>query len=88
MAKMENLSHVEEAMFKFLRTSFHVPVNKLKPNFEKLLEQVKPFEKKTAEARAFAYLDVISWLESRIQGVPVEHVIKRKFEEKGGGGGG
>jgi hypothetical protein len=88
MAKMENLSHVEEAMFKFLRTSFHVPVNKMKPNFEKLLAQVKPFEKKTAEARAFAYLDVISWLESRIQGVPVEEVIRRKFEEGRGGGGG
>lgn len=87
MAKMENLSHVEEAMFKFLRTSFHVPVQKMKPHFEKLLAQVKPYEKNTAEARAFAYLDVISWLESRIQDVPVEVVIRRKFEEMGGGGG-
>lgn len=79
MAKMENLSHVEEAMFKFLRTNFHTPVPRLKPKFEKLLNQIKPFEKKTAEARAFAYLDVISWLESRIEGVPVEKVIRRKF---------
>ncbi|MCU0403218.1 MAG: hypothetical protein MUE99_01630 [Chitinophagaceae bacterium] len=81
MAKMENLSHVEEAMFKFLRTNFHTPVSKLKPKFEKLLHQIKPYEKKTAEARAFAYLDVISWLESRIEGVPVETVIRRKFEK-------
>jgi hypothetical protein len=80
MAKMENLSHVEEAMFKFLRTNFHTPVQKLKPKFEKLLQQIKPFEKKTAEARAFAYLDVISWLESRIEGVPVEMIIRRKFD--------
>jgi hypothetical protein len=79
MAKMENLSHVEEAMFKFLRTNFNTPVNKLKPRLEKLLQQIKPFEKKTAEARAFAYLDVISWLESRIEGIPVEKVIQRKF---------
>lgn len=80
MAKMENLSHVEEAMFKFLRTNFNTPVLKLKPKFEKLLQQIKPFEKNTAEARAFAYLDVISWLESRIEGVPVEMVIRRKFD--------
>jgi hypothetical protein len=79
MAKMENLTHVEEAMFKFLRSTFHVPVRSLKPHFEKLLKQVKPYEKKTAEARAFAYLDVISWLESKIQGVPVEQVMREKF---------
>jgi hypothetical protein len=80
MAKMENLSHVEEAMFKFLRTNFNTPVARLKPKFEKLLHQIKPYEKRTAEARAFAYLDVISWLESRIEGVPVEKVMQRKFE--------
>jgi hypothetical protein len=79
MAKMENLSHVEEAMFKFLRTNFNTPVYKLKPKLEKLLDQIKPFEKKTNEARAFAYLDVISWLESKIQNVPVERVIREKF---------
>jgi hypothetical protein len=54
----------------------------MKPHFEKLLKQVKPFEKNTAEARAFAYLDIISWLESRIQGVPVEDVIRGKFESQ------
>ena len=80
MAKMENLSLVEEAMFKFLRTTFHVPLRDMKPHFEKLLKQVKPFEKNTAEARAFAYLDIISWLESRIRGVAVEEVIRGKFE--------
>lgn len=79
MAKMENLSHVEEAMFKFLRTNFNTPVKKMKPKLEKLLGQIKPFEKRTAEARAFAYLDVISWLESKIKGVPVEQVIREKF---------
>lgn len=83
MAKMENLSLVEEAMFKFLRTNFSTPIQKLKPKFEKLLHQIKPYEKKTAEARAFAYLDVISWLESRIEGIPVEMIIRRKFKTLG-----
>ena len=31
------------------------------------------------EARAFAYLDVISWLESKISGVHVQDVIREKF---------
>ena len=34
------------------------------------------------EARAFGYLDIISWLESKISGVPVQDVIRRKYEER------
>ena len=41
MAKMENLSLVEEEIFKFLRKSFHLCHRKLKPEFEKLLEKLK-----------------------------------------------
>jgi hypothetical protein len=83
MAKMDNLSLVEEAMFRFLRSSFHLPMGKIKPQLEKLLKQIKPYEKKTAEARAFAYLDVVSWLESKLLEVPVERVIREKFEKNG-----
>jgi hypothetical protein len=36
MAKMENLTIVEEEMFKFLRNSFHVHRQKLKPELEKI----------------------------------------------------
>jgi hypothetical protein len=44
-----------------------------------LLQQLKGFENTTSETRAFAYLDVISWLESKIAGVPVEQVIRQKY---------
>lgn len=80
MAKMENLSEVEEAMFRFLRSSFHVSITEVRPKLQKLLRQIKKYEHNSTEARAFAYLDVISWLESKLQGVPVEQVIKDKYE--------
>ena len=32
------------------------------------------------------YLDIISWLESKIEGVLVQEVIRRKFEKKHLGG--
>ncbi len=79
MAKMENLSKVEEEMFAFLRRSFHVGAHALKPEFEKLLIQLKKYEGNPLESRAFVYLDVISWLESKISGVNVEAVIREKY---------
>ncbi len=79
MAKMENISHVEEAMLKFLRESFHLSVAQLRPKMQQLLNQLKRYENKAGEARAFAYLDVVSWLESKLEGVPVEKIIQRKF---------
>ena len=82
MAKMQNLSRVEEALFTFLRRSFHVGAHALKPEFEKLLAQLKKFEGNALESRAFAYLDVISWLESKIGGVEVQDVIRQKYRRR------
>ena len=81
MAKMENLSKVEEEMFAFLRRSFHVGAHALKPEFEKLLIKLCKYEGNPLESRAFVYLDVISWLESKISGVHVQDVIREKFEK-------
>jgi len=82
MAKMHNLSVVEEEMFKFLRKALTVSANKLKPEFEKLLNKLKQFENRRFETRAFMYLDVISWLESKITGVPVQVVTQEKYLSK------
>jgi len=79
MAKMENLSKVEEEMFEFLRRSFKVGASALRPEFEKLLKRLKEYEGNPIETRAFAYLDVISWLESKINRVNVQDVIREKF---------
>jgi hypothetical protein len=82
MAKMKSLSQVEEEMFKFLRRSFAVGAKALKPEFERLQNKLKQFEGNAAETRAFAYLDVISWLESKINGVNVQDVIREKYKRR------
>jgi hypothetical protein len=80
MAKMGNLSVVEEAIFRFLRRSFHLSPRQLKPEFAKLLEQLKQLQANRYETRAFAYLDIISWLESKMDNIPAtETVIRQKF---------
>jgi len=82
MAKMGSLSQVEEEMFKFLRHSFAVGAKALKPEFEKLLIKLKQYEGNPLETRAFAYLDVISWLESKINEVNVQDVIREKYKKR------
>ncbi|MFT4092367.1 MAG: hypothetical protein QM640_01915 [Niabella sp.] len=79
MAKMENLSRVEEEMFRFLRKAFRFNEKTIKPEFEKLLAKLKKYQHNRLEARAFAYLDVISWLESKISGMNVQGVIRKKY---------
>lgn len=80
MAKMENLTVVEEEMFRFLRKSFHVPRQKLPAEFEKFLATIKQFEKSRHETRAFAYLDVISWVESKVYNKSMSTILQEKYK--------
>jgi len=82
MAKMQNLSIVEEEIFKFIRTSFHVSVRDIKPELQKLLVKLRALQNNRFETRAFIYLDIISWLESKLDNIPVQDVLKRKFAGK------
>ena len=79
MAKMDNLGIVEEKIFQFLQKSFHLNERELKPEFENLLEELKQVERSRFASRAFAYLDIISWLESKIYGQRVQDVIRTKY---------
>ncbi len=82
MSKMENLSVVEEEIFKFLRKSFHLSSKQIGPAFENLLDIVKKYERNRFETRAFAYLDIISWLESKIRKVAVQDIIRERYLQR------
>jgi hypothetical protein len=82
MARMENLSAVEEEMFKFLRQAFRLTPKELRPAFEALLERVKKYERDRFATRAFSYLDIISWLESKIKKVAVQDIIREKYLQR------
>lgn len=82
MAKMENLNMVEEEIFRFLRKSLHMSNNMLHEEFKNLLEKLKRQRENPYATRAFFYLDIISWLESKINHVPVQDVIRKKFLER------
>jgi tetratricopeptide (TPR) repeat protein len=79
MSKMKTLTVVEQEIFRFLRQSFKVSVRQLKPEFEKFLQNIKHLEKNRFETRAFAYLDIISWVESKVYDKPMHEIIHNKY---------
>ena len=51
----------------------------LKPELEKFLQKLKQLEKSRTETRSFAYLDITSWVESKVYGKPMSEVINGKY---------
>jgi hypothetical protein len=82
MAKMQNLTIVEEEIFKFLKTSFQVPKSKLVPALEVFLANLKKLENNRYQTRTFTYLDVISWVESKVYKKTLAQVIRDKYLAK------
>lgn len=45
------------------------------------MHRLKVYENHPYEKRAFLYLDIISWLESKIENRPVAEIIQEKAKE-------
>ena len=81
MGKMKNLTVVEEQIFKFLRHSTKVKAKELRPELEKFLHSIKHLERNRFETRSFAYLDIISWAESKVYEKPMSAIINNKYKK-------
>jgi hypothetical protein len=79
MSRMENLTVVEAEMFKFLKGNVYESAAKLKPGLKTLLQKIKQFEKNRYETRVFSYLDIISWVESKVYDKPMSVVVHEKY---------
>jgi hypothetical protein len=80
LLKMEDLYEVQKEMIKFLKGLGDIYPNEIRGEFIKLHKKLKQYEDHPYERRAFLYLDVISWLESKIENKPVNEVLKNKFK--------
>lgn len=79
LIKMNELHEVQKEMIKFIRGLQDIYPQDLKKEFKKLLVVLKQYEDHPYERRAFLYLDIISWLESKIENKPVGQIIKDKY---------
>ena len=82
LGKMEDLQAVQKEIFRFLRKLPRVRESELKDAFINLKEKLVKLESLPYERRPFLYLDIISWLESKIEGKSVQDIIKGKFKSR------
>ncbi|MBU2949167.1 hypothetical protein KO493_00440 [Tamlana agarivorans] len=79
LIKMEDLYEVQKEFIKFLRGLGDIYPHEVKNEFIKLHKKLKEFEDDPYQSRAFLYLDIISWLESKIENKPIGEIIRNKF---------
>ena len=82
LLKIDDLYEVQKEMIKFIRGLQDIYPHEIKKAFIKLHKTFKKYEDDPYERRAFLYLDIISWLESRIHNKSVSQVIKEKHLAK------
>jgi hypothetical protein len=75
---MKDLHRAQKEILFFLRRLPVTPNDKLNDAFKALLIELSKLQKDPFERRPFLYLDIISWLESKISGVSVQDVIRIK----------
>ena len=79
LIKMNDLHEVQKEMIKFIKGLQDIYPHELKRAFKELHTTLKQYEDHPYERRAFLYLDIISWLQSKISNKPVDEVIKEKY---------
>lgn len=78
LLKMDELQAVQKEMIRFMRSLTDIYPNELKQAFRQLHASLKRFERDPYEKRSFLYLDILSWLESKIQNRSIGEVIREK----------
>ncbi|WP_264537640.1 hypothetical protein [Flavobacterium sp. N1736] len=78
LIKMNDLHEVQKEIIKFLRSLNNLYPADIKKEFKKMHARFVELEKNTYEKRAFLYLDIISWLESKIENRKIADIIKEK----------
>lgn len=78
LSKMEELHAVQREIFAFLRKIPGMVPSKLKNEFKVLRTKLQRFQNDPYEKRAFLYLDIIAWLDSKIEGTTIEQILMEK----------
>jgi len=80
-SKMRDLNEVQRTLFNFFRNNLDVKKQELTHSLHALRKEVIRLEKNPFEGRTFHHLDIIAWIDSRIEGKTVGEVIRKRFEK-------
>ncbi len=79
LRKMNDMNLVQEEILTFLKNLENSDSIPIKEKFIQLRDRLLEINEMPYQKRPFLYLDIISWLESKIHEKPVQDVIKGKF---------
>ncbi|MDO7851195.1 hypothetical protein [Hymenobacter convexus] len=79
LGKMDEQQPMQVEIFRFLRQLGSIAPPQVREAFIALKEKLQIIAANPYESRPFLYLDIISWLESKISNVSVQDVMKQKF---------
>ena len=78
LLKMQNLQAVQKEFIVSIKALSDVYPHQIKKEFKKIHTRLQKFENHPYEKRAFLYLDILSWLESKIENKTIGEIIREK----------
>tara|TARA_A100001011_G_scaffold7041_1_gene8010 strand:- start:10876 stop:12447 length:1572 start_codon:yes stop_codon:yes gene_type:complete len=78
LEKLNDLHEVQKTILNYLNGLENIYPGEIKGFLRNLYNELKKYEDDPYEKRAFLYLDIISWLESKIDRKPLQNIIKEK----------
>lgn len=82
VVKMRDMTEMKQEVLTFFKRFGTVGALDMKQELKNLYEHLKPFENHPYERRTFYYIDLLSWLESKISGKTMGEIVRARFERE------
>jgi tetratricopeptide (TPR) repeat protein len=82
LIRMKDMHKVQSEILRFIRNLTRILPSDVKTELRKLKDKLKKLEHDQFERRPFLYLDIISWIEGKLEGKTAEQKIREKFLAK------
>ena len=81
LGRMNDINEVQREIFAFLKRAGSIYPQDVKQEFQHLMVRFEELQNTPYEKRPFFYLDIISWLKSKIENTTIQRVIRKRFLE-------
>lgn len=79
--KLEDINRFQQELLKFIQRLIKLPRSEHIPQMVKLKEKLVKLKRDPFERRAFIYMDALVYLDSRIQNITMEEVVKARWTQ-------
>lgn len=80
IVKMKDMTEMKAELLSFFKSFGNINALDLKKELKILYERLSPYANHPYERRTFYYIDLLSWLESKITGKSMGEIVRAKFE--------